>query len=771
MSNFNVSSVRYRFLLTVLIFINIAFITIGYVGYNLLKDALIVERGENLLSITHILDSYLPEGGYDELLAEAGLNYATDEAQLEYLNSRLHDISERIGSSSEGIGVGYYSKDLNKIVTYSPDSQFGNMVGKTIDPDHPAHIVMSRNQSDYAYGSMVRGEILNAMRPLEREGKVIGYVWANHLEATVSTDIDETLNKIMLILGIFVVFASILLALFVSHLMKDIDRLLNGVKSMRSDISFRIPKLNGQCGDVADTVNAMTDDLIKANADAERATTAIQSILANLDIGIFIYDFDFDKLVYINRHGNNIFNISETDNKIFTKNFIDSVEGGKKFFRKKFLKNPDNPTFETFHREVHLDYIEKDVLVTDSLVRWHDGKLMHMLMVYDITERKALLAAELANKAQKDFLATISHEIRTPMNGVIGMTNLAIEAKPEEVQGYLEKIQSSGVLLLGIINDILDLSTLEAGKMSIEKAVIDMPEIISNIQNLIEPRLASKDVELKLEIDPSVPKKAIGDSLRISQVLMNLLGNASKFTLEGSVTLKMKATPQDGRTRLNCEVVDTGIGITKEQQEALFRPFSQAEASTARRFGGTGLGLSICKALVEIMGGEINVYSSPGEGSIFAFSIMIDNYDSSSAITTAEEQPWLNVTFDGCKFLLVDDNEINREIANAVLRKLGVTIDIATNGQEAVDAYMANDYDLILMDVLMPVMNGYDATKAIRNSSKLTAKSIPIVAMTANAMEDDKKECLAAGMNEHTAKPLDVNNLKRVLYNLLQANK
>ncbi len=771
MSKSGFMSLRYRVVLLVLVVINMAFLAVGYVGYSLLKEALLTERGENLLSITKILDSYLPKGGFNELLENAGLENASKDEKLRYLNAQLTDASERIGTSSEGLGVGFFSKELDAIITYGPSANFGHMVGRSLWEGHPGYEVMETNIPLYQSGTMVRGDILNAMNPIERNGEVIGYTWANHLESKVSIDIDESIQQIAIMLGMIVVLTTILLTIFVLHITKDIGQLLSGVEAMRSNFSFRIPKLGGQCGEVAKSINAMTDDIAKANTEAERAIAVLQDILDHIDIGIFIYDFDEDKVVYVNHYSKENLSITENDHTKFKQAFINSEKGGVSFFKKLFFTDDNTPIFEPHHREAHLTTINKDLVITDSLVTWHSGKLLHMLMAYDITERKALLAAELANKAQKEFLARISHEIRTPMNGVIGMTRLAMEAEPNQIQGYLQKIQSSGNLLLGIINDILDISTIEAGKMSIEHAVVDLPEVVDNIKDLVLPRLKEKNVELILDIDKSVPQKVIGDSLRLSQVLMNLLGNASKFTLKGSVTLKMRAVETGKRLLLNCEIKDTGIGITKEQQDALFRPFVQAEASTARKFGGTGLGLSICKALVELMGGEISVSSVQGEGSTFSFYVSLTPYTETNEEGKKEEMPWQSASFEGFKFLLAEDNMINKEIAVAILKKMGISVEVAMDGQQAVEAFLKKDYDLILMDVHMPIMNGFEATRTIRESNKADAKTIPIVAMTANAMAEDKRECIEAGMDEHTAKPIDLNHLKKIFYQLLIAKK
>jgi CheY-like chemotaxis protein len=367
----------------------------------------------------------------------------------------------------------------------------------------------------------------------------------------------------------------------------------------------------------------------------------------------------------------------------------------------------------------------------------------------------------------------MSHEIRTPMNGVLGMTQLAIQANPSPPQlEYLRKIQSSAAILLGVINDILDFSKIEAGKLSIEDHVFHVPEMIENIRELITPRIQEKNLQFNIEVDASVPQYARGDSLRLSQLLLNLLSNASKFTLKGYVNMSMRGELlPSGNMRLHCAVQDSGIGISEDDQKTLFDPFSQGDVSTSRKFGGTGLGLSISKALVELMNGSIKVDSKPGQGSVFSFFVEITPLDGPPEETNEQDSSLDEQRYDDHLLLLVEDNKINQEIAVALLKKLGARVDIAANGNEGLRAFLNNDYALILMDIRMPVMDGLDATRHIRSSGKHDAAAVPIIAMTANVMEEDKNASKEAGMNAHIAKPIDWRELKSVLYEYIIKRK
>jgi CheY-like chemotaxis protein len=386
--------------------------------------------------------------------------------------------------------------------------------------------------------------------------------------------------------------------------------------------------------------------------------------------------------------------------------------------------------------------------------------------------------AEAANRAQKEFLARMSHEIRTPMNGVIGMTLLA-KAAPSERQRmeYIDKIHLSASLLLGIINDILDFSKIEAGKMEIETAPFRLAEIVENIRDLIRPKVDEKKLRLNISIDESVPAMLNGDGLRLSQILLNLLGNAVKFTSQGEIALTIAAAPDpaaDGMLRLCCAVRDTGIGMDAEQMENILKPFTQADSSTARKFGGTGLGLSISKALVELMGGRLSVTSAPGEGSAFSFFVVLAPYEGDAANASsaaAPDEALLQRRYDGCSLLLVEDNEINQVVAETLLTEMGFSVEIAEDGRQGVDAFLRKGYDLIFMDIRMPIMDGLAAAREIRREEAARAGAdgarVPIIAMTANAMREDRELSREAGMDGHISKPIDIAEIQTVLYSFL----
>jgi signal transduction histidine kinase/ActR/RegA family two-component response regulator len=431
-----------------------------------------------------------------------------------------------------------------------------------------------------------------------------------------------------------------------------------------------------------------------------------------------------------------------------------------------------------------------------------DGSVLWHGFITDITERKhseveleqyrlhleelveertmALSAskemAEAASQAKSTFLANMSHELRTPMNAIIGMSNMVLRhTEDPTIRDQLGKIENASHHLLAIINDVLDISKIEADRLTLEETNFVLGEVFENIKSLMGHKATDKNLQLRVDLPPELVRLCLkGDPLRLGQILLNLTGNAFKFTEAGAITLRastIEEGPDD--VQLRFEVRDTGIGISADDQLRLFTAFEQADGSMTRKYGGTGLGLAISKRLAKLMGGDIGVDSQPGVGSTFWFVVRLKKSDDGSMpdriVASDSAETRLKARFAGARILLAEDEPINQEVSCALLEDAGLRVDLAENGTVALALARDNTYQLILMDIQMPVMNGIDATRAIRALPAYA--TTPILAMTANAFDEDRETCIEAGMNEHIGKPVNPEKLFETLLKWLSQAK
>ena len=707
----------------------------------------------------------------------------------------------------EDVGFTTIFLDDLRVATTATGTDGRRALGSRAPPAIAAAVLGSREVWTGRTEILGSGQIGGYEALLDGTGQVIGMVGVSFSEA------DFTHQKWLLAGSVGALLALSMLALSVSFLRgaRNITGRLARISSTmtaihQGDDGARVPE-DGESDEIARLAQHF-NELLDALATQNRARLAAQKDVAEeASRRRALFEKDQDGIVVL-----------DTDCSVFEANprFAEMLgytpealgqlhiwDWDHKFTPAKWLQmartvRPEGEIFETTHQR--RDGTHYPAEIRASRVEW-GGQTYIMCSVRDITERKQLseelerhrhhltelvdqrtleLAAardeaESANRAKSTFLATMSHEIRTPMNAIIGLAHLLErEVTTPRQRERIGKITTAARRLLHIINDILDLSKIEADKTVLEIIDFAVGATCEHAVSLVRESAQQQGLGLAVEIDPRLPPMLRGDPGRIEQILVNFLSNAVKFSERGTITLRATRM-DDGETpdtpvRLRLEVEDQGIGLNAEQQAKLFKPFEQADSSTTRKYGGTGLGLAISRGLVELMGGQIGADSAPGRGSRFWVVLPLAQGDTGMPARSADQDPlpdanafasWLLANRSGCHVLLAEDNTLNQEIASELLQNVGLRVTIAQNGQEAVTMAGQAHFDLILMDLSMPVMGGLEAAATIRTLPGQAAT--PILALTANAFKEDRQRCLEAGMNDHLAKPVTPTTLYQAL--------
>jgi signal transduction histidine kinase/AmiR/NasT family two-component response regulator/HPt (histidine-containing phosphotransfer) domain-containing protein len=780
------------------------------------QDMFLSQKGEHLMSLARMLDQRLGAEGYDGILREAGAESATREEKIAVLNRALNDATEEVASVSDGLGVGYYSIDLDGALTYGPSAQFGNIVGVSIAQDHPGRQVMMTNTPMIERGTMVRGDIMNAMLPVFRQDRVIGYIWSNEL----LSDIEIALNRSSKVIFTLLALAYGLMIFIVVAFFKRLTRAERESLATARSAAEKTKRL----GEMMYIVNKAVVSLLMADEKTfEEALQKCMRMMASaFEIDrIFIWKNDevdgrhnfravanwlgdvgkkFDPLD-LETEGNYIDSLarwkerlarnenveilrsrlSEKDRLRIASSGILSLTSIPVFLEERFW---GFVSFGSCLHEREFTQDEEDILLSGSL-----------LMANAIARRETLRSlvqahanALAATKAKSAFLATVSHELRTPLNAIIGLSEVELrENLPQRTQSNLEKILNSGSNLLAIVNDILDISKIEAGGFEIIPKDFDVPTLINDVVQLNIVRICSKNISFTLGIDENMPAKLRGDELRVKQVLNNLLSNAFKYTNEGRVAFRVHVRRDGDSAVVRFAVMDTGVGIEREEIGKLFEEYSQMRSRPDHNIEGTGLGLSITKHLAELMGGTIRVKSKYGLGSAFIVTFRLEIADKTPIGREMADnlrklrfmenrvrgrRNLIRAYMPQGRILVVDDVTTNLDVARGLMIPYGLTIDCVQSGQEAIDVIRsipdnASDtekYDVIFMDHMMPEMDGVEATRVIREEIGTEyARTVPIVALTANAVSGSSDMFLQSGFDGFISKPIDIHRLDVVL--------
>jgi PAS domain S-box-containing protein len=712
-------------------------------------------------------------------------------------------------SAAAGLGSStlVYLVDLKGRAIVHPDPESRDPISDI--SGRPA-VAVALAMADGAPGGTIRPESEGRARVIGGFGQVPGCDWLVIVErdaGIVLTDVRTTRDRLLLALVIGALVAGLVGTVIARQLSAPLNELTRAVEALATGTSAPRLSIGGaaELSRLASAFQVMRDRLTARTAEREAAEAALAAsevrfrhLAEQAPDAVMRRELrPVDRYTFVSPSITRVLGYTPEDYYADVR-FSSTLVYEGDTVASQAIDRGDRPNEVEVHRFRHKDGRWVWIETRRTFLYDEQGELVgYEAICRDVTERhdaemailsaNAALAetaanaealareAEAASRAKSEFLATMSHEIRTPLNGVIGLTALLLDddLNPRQREDA-EMIRSSAEALRAIVDDILDFSMIEAGHLELESVDLDVRDLVDDVVAILAEQARQRGLLLDAEIDASVLEHHRGDPIRLRQILLNLVGNAIKFTLNGRVTIRVDSDRDDPPTQVRFEVCDTGIGIPPDVQARLFEPFTQADSSTTRRYGGTGLGLAICRRLVDLMGGSIGVISEPDRGSTFWFTaplIAAQNEQGADAETGAAVSPEPTTSYPGRQpILVVDDNPINRKVTARIAERLGFAVDTATDGHEAVEAAARRQYAAILMDCQMPNLDGFEATIAIRTAEPAGQRT-PIIALTANAFGGVRDECLAAGMDDYLAKPTTVGTVAAVLDRWVRATE
>ncbi len=621
------------------VFVIVPMLLFACLGLKLAEDVAYYGVTQKLKDTANILESFLPEKGFDHFVNQYGVQYRSREEKIEALNAALAPITENVASASPGIALGYYSLELNAIITYGPAEKFGHMVGHIPRADHPGLQALKELKPTIVTDTLIPGHVIDVAVPIMRQGKVIGIAWANESSANIHQQLRTFSENFIFIIFISSIVGILILVGLYLKIFHNFWHFAQGIRLMQEDTTTRLLKRHNMFDSFGKSVNTLADQMMLAEKQTHASKLLLNNVLQNTPAAILICDPSTMTLAYANPSAMNLWNLNNFEEKPCYQVLHERHAPCEACpHAELFVPNAPHNSSTKPHR-IHHKELQRDFLVHDSIIPWAPGKFFHMRLATDITTYNARTMLEANTTAQHKFLARMNHELRTPIHNVLDVTRAALNNKPSYKQGmFLKKIQASAHQLLDTMHTVSDYSHLETEPVNIEEKVFDLHDFLHSLEESIYPLINNNNVSLQLIIEESVPKFMLGDSFRLCQIVMHIVDNAIRNTKKGFISIRTSTHElYNGVSHLRFVIKDSGFGIEKRDLEKIFKPHSLDESTSTQFYSNTGLGLTIVKTLVHLMGGEVEIQSTIGVGTTFTFFIELKEIPDANAIAAQKK--------------------------------------------------------------------------------------------------------------------------------------